>query len=158
MTLLLFILVGILPLFTQSLGNNAQGRQLTEVTNEARQHLEALLQAPFDGDRLAVPDGDSELLAEDLWSDGERRWIASADFPAGETPLYRRTTRVRQFGVDAIGDGDLELEDGEALPGGTPPARVHLKEIEVRVESAPDAPFSRLIKRKVVTLRSLRSS
>jgi hypothetical protein len=66
-------------------------------------------------------------------------------------------TRVRQFGTDAVGDGDLLFEDDEALPAGTPASMVHLKEIEVHVSREQDV-GAVVGTRRVAVVRLLRSN
>jgi prepilin-type N-terminal cleavage/methylation domain-containing protein len=158
LAILAVTLVGVLPLFAKSMSNNAEGNQLTEVTNRSRLHVESLLSVPFDAESLTVPAGQTELETREFYSQTEDRWYDEADFPADQSPLYTRMTRVRQFSVTAIADGDLELEDDEALVGGTPPTNVHLKEIEVRVNSGPPSTLNLMGGRKTVTLRVLKSS
>jgi len=158
LAILAITLVGVLPLFAKSMSNNAEGNQLTEVTNRSRLHVESLLSVPFDAPALTIPVGETELETRELYSQTEDRWYEEADFPANQTPLYTRMTRVRQFSVTAITDDDLELEDDEALVGGTPPTSVHLKEIEVRVNSGPPSTLNIMGGRKTVTLRVLKSS
>jgi hypothetical protein len=65
---------------------------------------------------------------------------------------------VRQFSVSALSDVDLLLEDDEALPGGTDPTAVHLKEIEVRVNTGAISTLNLMGTRKSITLRVLKSS
>jgi prepilin-type N-terminal cleavage/methylation domain-containing protein len=163
--ILSIMLIGVLPLFTKSMTNNAEGNQITEVTNRSRLHVESLLSLPFDAPALTIPagsvipvSGEPGLETRELFSPSEERWLLPADFPAGETPLYTRITRVRQFNVTAISDTDLELEDDEALPGGTDPTFVHLKEIEVRVNTGAPSLLNLMGGRKTVTLRVLKSS
>lgn len=158
MAMLAVTLVGVLPLFTKSLTNNAEGNQLTEVTNRSRLHVESLMALPFDAAALDVPVGETVLEVRELYSQSQERWFEEDVFPGGESPLYSRHTRVRQFSVTAISDGDLELENDEALPGGTDPSAVHLKEIEVRVNTGPPSTLNIMGSRKNVTLRVLKSS
>lgn len=156
--LLAFLVVGILPLFVRSMRSNAEGREMSELTNRARGRAEELLEIPFDSPDLTVPDGADELLRAEHWSEVEERWILEADFPAEETPRYTRTTRVRQFGSRAVGDGDVAFEDAEVLPGGTEPALVNVKEIEVHVTTGGAAEAGVLGPRRTAVLRLLRSS
>ena len=155
--LLSLLIIGILPLFVRSMRSNAEGRDLTEATNRARLHAEELFELPFDAPELTVPAAKTELLTEELYSGAQQRWIAKASFPAGERPLYRRTTRVRQFGVDSVGDGDELFEDAEALAGNTPDSMVHVKEIEVHVRREQDVGAA-IGTRRVAVVRLLRGS
>jgi prepilin-type N-terminal cleavage/methylation domain-containing protein len=157
LAILAVTVVGVLPLFVKSISNNAEGNQLTEVTSRGRLQLESLLSLPFDDETLTVPDGETMLETQELFSRSQERWFEEAAFPADESALYSRTTRVRQFSVLAISEGDVELEDDEALPGGTPPGLVHLKEIEVRINTGAPSTLNLMGTRKAITLRVLKS-
>lgn len=158
MALLGLLMVGVLPLFTASMANNLEGQQSTEVTEQARMRIEELMALPIEAPALRVPDGEQELVITELYSATGRRWLDQASFPAGRRARFGRITRVRQYGMGALGDGDFELEEDEALPGGTPPAFVHFKEIIVRVTTGPPTFFGLMGRRKSVTLRVLKST
>lgn len=158
MAILAIVLVGLVPLFAKSMTNNVEASQLTEVTARARLRMEELLSMPFNAQELTVPNGQNELLVTEQYSAVDERWYEDTSFPAGQTPLYTRVTRVRQFPVSAITDGDLELDVSEALAGGSPPSTVHFKEIEVKVNSGPATNLYLLGQRKAITLRVLKSS
>lgn len=157
LAILAIVLVGLLPLFAKSMTNNVEASEITEVTARARVRVEELASMPFNAEDLTVPDGETQLLLTHQWSGVDERWYEEASFPAGQTPVYSRVTKVRQFPVSALADGDLELETSEALPGGTSPAMVHFKEIEVKVNSGPATTFNLLGQRKAITLRVLKS-
>lgn len=151
------LLVGVLPLFTKSMSNNVEGNQLTEVTNRARLHVEELMAMPIDAEELTVPIGEDELLTVELYSPTRERWIEEISYGADAEPLFTRTTRVRQFNMSALSQTDLEFEDDEALPGGTLPSQVEIKEIVVRVNSGRPTFLSLMGRQKAVTLRVLKS-
>ena len=118
--LLSFLVIGILPLFVRSMRSNAEGRDLTESTNRARLHAEELFELPFDAEELTLTAG-TELLTEEKYSQAQQRWLPATGFPVGERPLYHRTTRVRQFGTDAVGDGDCSSRTTRRCPPALPP-------------------------------------
>jgi prepilin-type N-terminal cleavage/methylation domain-containing protein len=151
------LLIGVLPLFTKSMTNNVEGNQLTEVTNNARLHLEELMAMPVDAEDLTVPDGEDQLVTVEMFSPTEERWIDETQFGADEQPLFTRTTRVRQFNMSAVSNIDLEFEDDEVLPGGTPTSQVQIKEIVVRVNTGRPTFLSLMGRQKAVTLRVLKS-
>jgi hypothetical protein len=66
-------------------------------------------------------------------------------------------TRVRQFNMSAISNVDLEFEEDERLPGGTPASQVQIKEIVVRVNTGRPTFLSLMGRQKAVTLRVLKS-
>jgi prepilin-type N-terminal cleavage/methylation domain-containing protein len=151
------LLIGVLPLFTKSMSNNVEGNQLTEVTNRARLHVEELMAMPIDAEELTVPDGDQELVTTELYSPTEERWIEEDDYPVGAEPTFTRTTRVRQFSMSALSSIDLEFEEDEILPGGTPGTQVEIKEILVRVNTGRPSFLSLMGRQKSVTLRVMKS-
>ena len=155
--ILAIALVGAIPMFMRSMSNNLEGSRLTEVTSRARAHLEALNSLPFNAAELTVPAGETVLETTDQYSRVSERWLDEAALPAGESPLYSRVTRVRQFGVSSINNVDLLFEDGEALDGGTAASLVHVKEIEVRMDIGPADTSNLLGVRKTVTLRLLKA-
>jgi prepilin-type N-terminal cleavage/methylation domain-containing protein len=151
------LMIGVLPMFAKSMSNNVEGNQLTEVTSRARAHLEELLGQPFDSPELTVPPGQDQLLVREMWSSVQERWFDEADFPATEETLFSRTTVVRQFNLTALSDVDFELETDEVVPGGSSPALVHVKEIEVRVNSGPPNVLSMLGRSKSINLKVLKA-
>ena len=151
------LLIGVLPLFTKSMSNNVEGNQLTEVTNRARLHLEELMAMRVDAEELTVPDGENELVRIDLFSPSQERWIEQSAYDDDADPLFTRVTRVRQFNMSALSQTDLEFEDDEVLPGGTPSSQVEIKEIVVRVNTGRPTFLSMMGRQKAVTLRVLKS-
>lgn len=157
LALMAILMVGVLPLFTKAMSNNVEGNQLTEVTNRARLRVEELLAMDIDAPELTVPEGETELLVTEMWSDTSQRWYPEATFPADEPVTFTRTTRVRQFNMSAVNNLDPEFEEVEALPGGSPTNQVHIKEILVRVNSGRPTLLSLLGRSKAITLRVLKS-
>jgi len=151
------LLVGVLPLFTKSMTNNAEGNQLTEVTNRARLRVEELMALPIDAEEITVPAGELELVTTELFSPSEERWIEESLYADSAEPHFTRTIRVRQFNMSALGPTDLEFEDDEVLPGGTPASEVEIKEILVRVNGGRPSLLNIMGGRKAVTLRVLKS-
>jgi type II secretory pathway pseudopilin PulG len=152
--LLLIMALGVLPMFTQSLSNNRQGKLASDATNEARSELERLTQLGFDTVDLTVPAGDTELESVSYFSQDKRRWILDSAYNDATDGfrLFTRTTTVRQYNFSALDDDDL-LESSEALDGGAPRNDVHFKEILVQVE----ANGLRAGPNKRVTLRTVKT-
>lgn len=124
--LVLMIAVGVLPMFTRATINNVSGIDYTRVTNEARSRGEQFHQLPFNSEPLRLLAGTDRVYDEyfalelDEWKDGT---LADAT-SAGDTPMWTRTTTIRQFNI-----GDLTTPLDEAAS----PGNVHLKEIVVQV-------------------------
>lgn len=130
--LLLLIVLGVLPLFTRAMIDNAAGADYTRTTNHARSAAENLFQLSFNDTVMTVPTTGTSLVAPEFYSELTKRWQPNTGtLPVGTQWL--RTTTVRQYGLsDVIEDGIFD----RPLPGDTFPSAVHVKEIEVRVESA----------------------
>lgn len=148
--LLLIIAIGILPLFTRALVNNNAGNEYTKVSNFGKSRVEEAYQLPFNAAGLmTVPTGADEGVTVEHYRSDLDEWHAGAvpssplpgptpDNPFGAQVPWRRTTTVRQYSSTAINDDDsdaLDLQKADALTGGTDPVFIHLKEVEVTVES-----------------------
>ena len=119
--LMLIIVLGILPLFTSAIRSNATGRDYMEVNNLARSHAEELFQIPFNN--LAVG------TTDEFFSHASQTWKAGSktSVPSGEIADYFRTTVLRQYNIK-----DLSTP----LPANAQIESIHLKEIEVTIETA----------------------
>ncbi len=139
--ILLFIALGLIPLFARSLRDNAAGSDSTQASNHSKARLEEYLQLPFNNQSLTLASGSTTLGSNDSWAQGAYGDIGDADegwWPGAPTNrgrlLWGRNTTVRQYGITDLDDGRLD----NPLPGGTQPIFVHLKEVEVRMETERD--------------------
>ncbi|NHZ73542.1 MAG: prepilin-type N-terminal cleavage/methylation domain-containing protein [Nitrospirae bacterium] len=151
--LLLVVLVGLLPLFMRSIMENVEGRESTQVANHGRSELEIFKQLRFNNPELEITAG-NESVVQRYWTMGDpdyvgdEKWVDTV--PVGEFGLWDRTTTVRQFGINGVIDNDLDgiidqiigLEDDNydgfldnPLAAGALPGAIHLKEVDVQVES-----------------------
>jgi hypothetical protein len=146
----LTVSLGVVPMFTQSMISNTSGNDSTKAANFARARTEELMQLPFNDLDLTIEAG-SEKAVEEYYSLDDLRWHAYP-IPEGSTPEWSRLTTIRQYNVDAL-DDDL-VQVAEALPAGTDPTFIHLKEIQVRVQQVGGLFTS---SGKAVTVRTLRS-
>lgn len=149
---LLLVLIGLLPMFTRAVIQNVQGRESTYAANFGGAQIENHTQLSFNNFELDITAGnvESDIL---FWSKGyqdklgDEGWVAA---PGADLATWQRTTEVRQFAITAANDTDLDgvldeiigLEDidydgyfDNALPAGTSPNSVHLKEIRVLTNS-----------------------
>jgi prepilin-type N-terminal cleavage/methylation domain-containing protein len=139
--ILLIIALGLLPLFSRAIKDNTTGNDATQTTNNSRTRLEEMMGVPFLHQSMVVPGGDVERVATDAWAQGNAGQTGDADegwwtnTTGKGRVMWNRTTRVRQYSVGALADGDLDspvgTNPGDALPGTTQPNFIHLKEIEV---------------------------
>lgn len=141
--LLLIIAVGILPLFVRAIVDNAAGNEYTQVSNHGKSRAEELYQLPFNSPPLAIAIGSQEATTDEWWSQDQAAWqpgVVPDPPPAGDLALWGRQTVIRQYSVSAIDDdpGTVDLLHTDALDGGENPDFIHLKEIEVTVDSTRD--------------------
>ena len=148
--LLLIIALGILPLFTRSIISNRQGLDSTEVSNMARTQMEEYVQLPFNHLMLTVPDGDTELVVEQHYSENDDKWKDGTAPAGGDNALFTRTTTIRQFGIDPAVVSGLTAP----IQGGQSPATIHLKEIQVNVLGHVGGPLG---PQKQITVRVFKS-
>lgn len=151
--ILTIVAVGILPLFTSSIRSNREGNDSTQVANFARERLEEFFELPFNSSNLTLTTG-TENLFQEYYSVEEGEWkVGTPPTDDSDPALWTRETRVRQYSVNALADG--QLQTGEALVAGATASEVHLKEIEVAVDSTARAGF--LGPGKQITLRTLKA-
>jgi type II secretory pathway pseudopilin PulG len=122
--ILIIVALGLIPLYTQSMQSNLEGQDSTQAANYARARAEEFYQLDFNHADLTIDSGTTKVFDEyydqatEEWKDGTA--------PVGTTPLWTRTTTIRQYNIN-----DLTTP----LPDSTDPGRVHIKEIEVQVAS-----------------------
>ena len=136
--ILLFIALGLIPLFARSLRDNTSGNDSTQASNHSKAKLEEYLQLPFNNQAVELAPAATQTVADESWAQGDATQVGDANegwwpgAPAGRGKLlWGRQTTVRQYGIADLDDGKLN----NPLPGGTEPVFVHFKEVEVRLES-----------------------
>lgn len=160
MAVLLIVVVGLIPLFTQSMVNNVAGRQMTQATNFTADGFEEIFQLGFEDDRLTLAAGSNALRIAELFASGQqigspvevlRQDLSETDGNADldyeavieafddddvAAAEYLRVITVRQFPLSAARDEQLTVD--EQLDGDFPPNAVNLKLIEITVVSVND--------------------
>ncbi|MES1242877.1 MAG: hypothetical protein ABUT39_14780 [Acidobacteriota bacterium] len=139
--ILLFIALGLIPLFARSLRDNTAGNDSTQASNHGKARLEEYLQIPFNNQVIELAPASTQTVSTESWTQGDvlqvgdtnEGWTAGATTGRGKL-LWSRQTTVRQYGITDLDDGALN----SPLPGGTEPVFVHFKEVEVRLESERD--------------------
>jgi len=132
--LILFIAVGIIPLFVMGMQSNLEGQDSTQVANHARTRMEEFYQQPWDSDLLQIQAG-TERVFNEYYSENDQRWVTGtlSDVPVGDEAPYLRVTTIRQYHINEFLDAQAESRDPVPLPATALPNQVHLKEIEVDV-------------------------
>ena len=147
-TLLLFIALGLIPLFTRAIRDNETGSDTTQASSGNKSKLEETLQLPFNNSALDVPAGLAEGQVVESYAQGDRYKVGDANegwffgAPSGKgLLLWTRTTRVHQYSMGDLDkrSRDFVLEEDEREPGGSDPTYVHLKEVEVTLESEKES-------------------
>lgn len=136
--LLGLILVGVLPLFTQSMLNNLKGNRGTQGANNTGQVLEDAGHDRYLSPDLSWNTADTSLtypisyLAEDLSATVETvpQWVTV--IPPGQTEGWRREVVITQHSINDITDNNL-LDT--PLAGTWDPSGVQLKEVQVQVRA-----------------------
>jgi type II secretory pathway pseudopilin PulG len=139
--ILLIVAIAIIPLFTNSMVNNATGRQLSQATNHGRSAAEEALQMPLDRAMFRIPDGDLLTARVMTWSVSRADPVAGGHWattgPTGsERALWRRTSTLRQFNVSRILPNPVGST--EPIPGGYPDEFIHLRETVLEVVNSKD--------------------
>lgn len=147
--LLLIILLGIVPLFVRAGVNNIQGNDSTTISHFAKSQVEQLYQLPFNHPNSSVPIGSTERETIEYWAPESEEWQATQ--PSEAFFQWRRTSRVRQYNIFDVEDGALDTP----LDGGTDERAIHLKEIEIEIDSLRTA--GALGSGKTITLRTLKA-
>lgn len=156
--ILLFIALGLIPLFARSLRDNTAGSDSTQASNHGKAKLEEYLQLPFNNQVVELAPASTQTVVGESWAQGDATQVGDANegwwagAPTGRGRLlWSRQTTVRQYGITDLDDGKLS----DPLPGGTEPVFVHLKEVEVRLESEREAGNPLSVSR-VVTFRMVK--
>ena len=127
----LFVVIGILPMFTRAITDNTAGADYTQLSNNTKSRAEELDRIPFNNTAVSLTAG-TTLVKKEIWSKATG-WIA-APSPIPATAVWLRTTTIRQYGIGDIGPGDKLFDNPLSFDASQD--AVHLKEVEVRVQSA----------------------
>jgi type II secretory pathway pseudopilin PulG len=125
--LLLFIALGIIPMFVMAMQSNVAGQDHTVAANHARGRLEQLMQLPFDDPILTITAGTERGWTE-IFDETTDSWILLVGDPPDRTNWLRQTT-IRQFDAEDLA---TPITANEAA---LDPTKVQLKEITVEVFS-----------------------
>lgn len=128
--LLLFIVIGVLPLFSRSMMNNIQGNDASNVTNAAVQGFESLFTLPFNNDFVSLPAGQTLLERRQFYTLEGNQWLDT--LPSGQQAQYERVLRLRQYSfADVADDGTFDTP----LDGGAEPGNIQFKAFEMEVSN-----------------------
>ena len=147
--LLLIILLGIVPLFVRAGVNNIQGNDSTTISHFAKSQVEQIYQLPFNHPTSSVPIGSTERVTTDYWAPTSEEWQDTQ--PNEDFFQWRRRSRIRQYNIFDVEDGNLDTP----LDGGVDERAVHLKEIEIEIDSLRTG--GALGSGKTITLRTLKA-
>jgi prepilin-type N-terminal cleavage/methylation domain-containing protein len=108
-------ILGVAPLFTNSLTSNAAGDDFSRLNSLARQQLEQCLQYGFDDPRLAVPAGSTYTMLDEAGASHTyvgvlyRNQTALTQSVGGTTATipYELVYTVQDFPIDKLGSATL---------------------------------------------------
>lgn len=149
--LLLFILIGVLPLFERSRLNLLSGNDASNTANATVDVTERLLSLPFNSQVTNVLAGTTQTVATDFWLLDANRWVTDMTVYPTDRAQYTRTTTIEQFQVtDLLEDGVLTTP----LDGATPAGAVQLKRIQSDLVNARSAGAGAGTTYHIVTIQS----
>jgi prepilin-type N-terminal cleavage/methylation domain-containing protein len=145
--LLLFVALGIIPMFTMAMRSNQAGNDHTKSANYARARLEEMMQLPFDAPEMTITTGTERAWTEYLDQSTQQWLLVAGPTPTG-TQWFRQTV-IRQFDADDLAT-PIAAGDADAAP------RIQLKEITVEVfpSSGGDGLFQGARALKIRTFKS----
>lgn len=132
--LLLLVVIGLVPLFAQSIRSNESAEETSDLLRAAQLQMEGLVQLPFNDDRITVDSGAEEVTSHQIHPTTAYK-LYDEDLVA---PAYVRNRPVdseltiRHFNIAAIDDGVLDQAD--ALDASMPANLVHFKQIVMDVK------------------------
>lgn len=139
--ILLIMLLGLVPVFLQSMGSNLEGKESSDVSIFARSRAEELFALDFNSEPLRLSDGTERQYFE-VYRDGDWEAVVSlGTLPTGTE--WTRTATIRQFNIATLDD---------PLAFDADPGQVHLKEIVVSVRRVGGRNFSNRGQRLAVRL------
>jgi hypothetical protein len=144
--LLLLVLVGILPLFSNAMLNNLRGNDASQVANGTVDGFERLSSLPFDNFFInpVGAAGAAQVVRDDVWALEGDLWVPTiAQSPVtNDKEQFTRSARIRQFHIDDLRDnGTLDNPLGE----GDLNAHIKVIEMDVSGERALGGPAFRTV-------------
>lgn len=138
--ILLFVILGVLPLISQSMANNVLGNDSTMQAQAAIDGLEDFSSLPFNAEVYSVPAGSTSATFADVFTLNSNRWIDKATFdlaPGSDEAQFTRTATLEYFGASGIVNDDEDELLG-ALDGSVAtddPGSFHFKRLRVRIQN-----------------------
>jgi len=122
--ILLIVVLGVLPLISQSMLYNLQGLDATTEANAADDGLDTLLPLDVNAPEILLPVGATSLVTTDLYNRYTNDWTADTTVQDTGHVEFLRTVTLERFDVtDLQTDGDYTfdtpLEGGAALDNKT---------------------------------------
>lgn len=133
--LLLLVVIGLVPLFAQSIRSNESAEETSDLLRAAQLQMEGLVQLPFNDPRITVESGDKEVSDHQIYPSTSYELVdeAAVSDPSKirNRPVASELT-IRHFNIAAIDDG--VIDENDALDASMSPSLVHFKQIVMDVE------------------------
>lgn len=132
--LLLLVVIGLVPLFVQSIKSNESAEETSDLLRAAQLQMEGLVQLPFNDPRITVQSGSEEITNHSIDPSTAYKLVEEDFLPPGylrNKPVDSELT-IRHFNIAAIDDG--VIDEADALDAGMSPSLVHFKQIVMDVK------------------------
>jgi Tfp pilus assembly protein PilV len=138
--ILLFVILGVVPLMSQSMLNNLQGNDSTQQAQGAIDFVERFSQLPFNSEEYLVPAGSTSADFVEVYSLESGTWMdkTAFDLLGTETAQYTRTMTVEYFSLEDLVLDPNATELGTPLDGGiavSNPGYFQVKRVTVNVQN-----------------------
>jgi type II secretory pathway pseudopilin PulG len=138
--ILLFVILGVVPLMSQSLLNNLQGNDSTQQAQAAIDAAERFSSVPFNSEEYQVPAGSTSVDFVEVFSLESGTWMdkAAFDLLGTDTAQYTRTVTVEYFSLEDLVLDPNATELGTPLDGGiavTNPGFFQVKRATLNVQN-----------------------
>ncbi len=130
--ILLIVVLGVLPLISQSMLNNVQGNDATMQSNAATDELDGQLSLPFNDANNTIPIGSTTLSKSEFYLATSHTWVDATTYTLNRNnrPRYLRMTVLDQFSISDL-DGNNTLDT--PLDGSTQSSLVALKRVRLDI-------------------------
>ena len=150
--LLLIVTVGILPLFSRAMQNNAKGNDSTRQANGAVDELERSISMPFNSGPMDIVNGATQnvetrvIALKNPPETISPRWELPADLGANDVPVTTRQRTLRQFSFDDFTDNQ---NFDSPLSGDVEDRLVQFKVVDLVIDD-PSRPLARPYRLRLV--------
>ena len=130
--MLLLVVVGLVPLFVQSIKSNESAEETSDLLRAAQFQMESLVQLPFNDPQITLSSGDFMTTSHQVHPTSAYELEGESLSPYIRNQPVDSELTVRHFNIAAIDDGVLDETD--ALDAAMGANLVHFKQIVMDVK------------------------